>query len=128
MSYGPPPGPPGPPQPPYGGGGYGPPPPGGPGGFGGPPPGGGGTPPNNWLVASIIAIFCCWPLAIPAIIFATKVNTQWNVGDYAGAEDAAGKAKMFSIIAFVLGGLWVIGWIIYYFVVLAALGAASTTY
>jgi hypothetical protein len=67
------------------------------------------TPPSNWMVGAVLSILCCWPLAIPAIVFAAKVNSAWNAGDYAGAEDAAKKAKMFSLIAFALGAVVWIG-------------------
>ena len=67
-----------------------------------PPAGGSATVPNN-LVIAIISIFCCWPLAIPAIIFATQVNGKVAAGDIAGAQDASKKAKMFSMIAIGLG-------------------------
>jgi hypothetical protein len=70
-----------------------------------PPPAGGeaaGTVPN-YLVPAIISIFCCWPLAIPAIIFATQVNGKVAAGDIAGAQDSSKKAKMFSFIAIGLG-------------------------
>jgi hypothetical protein len=69
---------------------------------GGTPPAAGGTVPN-YLVQSIISIFCCWPLAIPAIIFAAQVNGKLAAGDYAGAVDASKKAKMFSTIAIGIG-------------------------
>ncbi|GAB2510810.1 hypothetical protein GCM10026982_41420 [Nocardiopsis aegyptia] len=117
---------------------YGPPPPGNPGpppggGYGGPPSGGygapmgGGTPPDNGLTWAIVAIFCCWPFAIPAIINATKVNDLWNRGDQAGAMQAQAQAKKFTKLAFILGsiaiGLYIIFWIIWAFVI----GAAATT-
>src|SRR6266487_1043152 len=118
MSYGNPPG--------YGGygqqppGGYGQQPPGG-GGYGG---GGGsyGTPPPNHLVWAIISIFLCWPLAIPAIIFANQVNQKFQMGDFAGAQDSSSKAKTYSLIATILGGIWVVFWVIWvlFFVILAA--------
>ncbi|MBB6172378.1 hypothetical protein HNR23_002438 [Nocardiopsis mwathae] len=124
MSYGPPPGSPPPPPP---GGGYGPPPP--PGGTGGYPgmhqPMGGGQPPSNWLVPSILAtIFCCLPFGIVGIIFATQVNSKWNIGDYAGAQDSAGKAKMWTLIAVGLGVVSAIFWTIWFFVMM---GSAVTT-
>lgn len=74
-----------------------------------PPAGGSATVPNN-LVMAIISIFCCWPLAIPAIIFATQVNGKVAAGDIAGAQDASKKAKTFSFIAI---GLGVAVWLIY---------------
>ena len=63
----------------------------------------GGTPPSNYMVGSIIAIFCCWPFAIPAIVNAAKVNSEWAAGNAAGAEAASQSAKKWMTIAFVLG-------------------------
>ena len=68
-----------------------------------PPPSGGSATVPNYMVPAIISIFCCWPLAIPAIIFASQVNGKAAAGDVAGAQDAAKKAKMFSFIAIGLG-------------------------
>ena len=62
------------------------------------------TPPQNYLVMAIlVTIFCCWPLGIPAIIFAAQVNSKFSQGDYAGAEDASKKAKMWSMISLIAG-------------------------
>ncbi|CAL9399701.1 hypothetical protein SUDANB121_01446 [Nocardiopsis dassonvillei] len=113
---------------------YGPPPPAGPGGYG-PPPGGGGygpppgsTPPDNGLTWAIVAIFCCWPFAIPAIINANKVNDLWNRGDQAGAMEAQAQAKKWTKIAFILGGIWVALWVLYVIVVMIiGIGAAAST-
>ena len=70
-----------------------------------PPPASGGATGTvpNYMVPAIISIFCCWPLAIPAIIFATQVNSKLAAGDTAGAEDSSKKAKMFSFIAIGIG-------------------------
>jgi hypothetical protein len=64
------------------------------------------------MVPAIISIFCCWPLAIPAIIFAVQVNNKVQAGDIAGAQDASKKAKMFSFIAIGLGLLAVVCYVI----------------
>jgi Interferon-induced transmembrane protein len=54
--------------------------------------------PNNYLVLSILStIFCCWPLGIPAIVYASKVNTKFEEGDYEGAQEASKKAKTWII-------------------------------
>jgi hypothetical protein len=70
---------------------------------------------------AIISIFCCWPLAIPAIIFATQVQSKWAMGDFAGAQDSANKARTFSLIAIVLGvvliALYVIFWLFFGFAI-----------
>jgi hypothetical protein len=89
-----------------------------------PPPaagGGTGTVPN-YLVPAIISIFCCWPLAIPAIIFATQVNSKLAAGDTAGAEDASKKAKMFAFIAI---GLGVLGILIYVIMLVLGVGLSA---
>jgi hypothetical protein len=69
------------------------------------PPPAPGAPTNvpNYLVPAIISLFCCWPLAIVAIIFAAQVNGKVQSGDIAGAMDASKKAKMFSFIAIGIG-------------------------
>ena len=92
-----------------------------------PSAGGGSATVPNYMVQAIISIFCCWPLAIPAIIFATQVNSKLAAGDTAGAEDASKKAKMFSYIAFGLGALWIVFVIIYvvFVIGIAALTAGS---
>ena len=77
-----------------------------------PPAGGGSAPVPNYMVPAIISIFCCWPLAIAAIIFAVQVNNKVQAGDIAGAQDASKKAKMFSFIAIGLGLLGVLCYII----------------
>ncbi len=77
-----------------------------------PPAGGGSAPVPNYMVPAIISIFCCWPLAIAAIIFAVQVNNKVQAGDIAGAQDASKKAKMFSFIAIGLGLLGVLCYVI----------------
>jgi hypothetical protein len=68
-----------------------------------PPPTGGPTNVPNYLVPAILSVFCCWPLAIVAIIFAAQVNGKVASGDIAGAMEASKKAKMFSFIAIGIG-------------------------
>ncbi len=88
-----------------------------------PPPsaGGSGTVPN-YLVPAIISIFCCWPLAIPAIIFATQVNGKVAAGDIAGAQEASKKAKMFAFIAI---GLGLLGILIYVIMLVLGVGLSA---
>ena len=77
-----------------------------------PPSAGGSATVPNYMVPAIISIFCCWPLAIPAIIFAAQVNNKAQAGDVAGAQDASKKAKMFSFIAIGLGVLLILIYVI----------------
>lgn len=58
--------------------------------------------PKTYLTASIItAIFCCWPLSIPAIIYASKVEEYFYDGNYEAAVKASNTAKNW-VIASVL--------------------------
>jgi len=54
-------------------------------------------------VLAIVSLLCCWPIGIPAVVFAARVNTKWAQGDLPGATDASGKARMFAFIALGLG-------------------------
>lgn len=73
----------------------------------------------TYMAPAIISIFLCWPLAIPAIIFAAQVNSKLAAGDIAGAVDSSKKAKMFSFIAI---GLGVVLWLIYVGIFIGGLG------
>lgn len=68
--------------------------------------GGGNMPvrPKNWLVESILAtIFCCLPLGIVGIVFASQVNSKYDIGDYMGAEKASKDAGTWTKVAFFVG-------------------------
>jgi hypothetical protein len=68
-----------------------------------------GQPPqvDNNMTMSIVSIFLFWPLAIPAIINASKVNPLLQQGDWAGAQAAATESKKWSKLALIIG---IIGW------------------
>jgi hypothetical protein len=87
-----------------------------------------GAPVSNNMAASIISIFFFWPLAIPAIINASKVNERLAAGDVAGAQQAANESRKWSKLAFIVGGiLWVLcclGYVIF-FVLLSAASTAA---
>ncbi len=104
-----------PPPPPPAGGGYSAPP---------PPMGGGGTPPPNNLVLAILGLLCCWPIGIPAVVFAAQVNGKWASGDHAGAVDASAKAKKFGMIALILG---IIVTVLYVILMMMGVVASSST-
>lgn len=71
-------------------------------------PGGGGQCPPNYLVQSIlVTLLCCLPLGIMAILSSNKVNTKFQAGDIAGANEASANAKKF-ITWGVIGGVIVI--------------------
>ncbi len=67
--------------------------------------------PSNWLWQSIIAtVLCCIPFGIVGIVYAAKVDSYYFNGRYAEAERAAGKAKMWTILAIGAGLLYIIIW------------------
>jgi hypothetical protein len=75
----------------------------------------GGVKPNNYLAWSIVSIILFWPLGIAAIINATKVDPAWQMGNAAMAQEHSNKAKMFSMIATIIGAVGfvislIIGW------------------
>lgn len=71
-----------------------------------------------YLVFAILStICCCIPLGVPAIVFASKISTAQQMGRMDEARDCAKKAKIFSIIAAVVG---VVASIIYFIVIIAA--------
>ena len=86
-----------------------------------PPAGGGSAPVPNYMVPAIISIFCCWPLAIPAIIFATRVNSSIAAGNIAAAEEASAQAKKYMKLAFIIG---VICWVLLIIFYVAVFGIA----
>jgi Interferon-induced transmembrane protein len=67
-----------------------------------------GQPPqiDNNMTMSIVSIFLFWPLAIPAIIAASKVNPALQVGDYATAQQSAADSKKWSKLALIIGLCW----------------------
>ncbi len=82
-----------------------------------------GVPPENNLVWGILTtVLCCLPLGIPSIVYATQVNTKWAMGDYAGAQESAKKARQFAMWSAIVG---VVGGVLYFglSITLAALGS-----
>jgi uncharacterized protein YqhQ len=78
------------------------------------------TVPNYLIPAILSTVFCCLPLGVASIIFATQVNSKLAAGDTAGAMESSKKAKMFMFIAIGLGVLsWVIGVVCWIFVIAA---------
>ncbi|GLY23232.1 hypothetical protein CA850_08660 [Micromonospora echinospora] len=61
---------------------------------------------DNNMTMSIVAIFLFWPLAIPALINASKVNPLVQQGNYAAAQAAAAESKKWSKWALIVGLSW----------------------
>ena len=50
--------------------------------------------PDNYLVWAILTtLFCCLPLGIVSIVYASKVDSLYSSRDYLGAKAASDKAK-----------------------------------
>ena len=60
-----------------------------------------GTP--YMVFAIITTLLCCLPLGIAAIVYASKIGSLQKAGDYAGAQEAAKKARLFTILSAVIG-------------------------
>lgn len=74
-----------------------------------PPSSSGQAMPKKYLVESILAtLFCCLPLGVAGIVFASKVESLYKAGAYAEAQEASRKAKMFSLIALGVGIAYVV--------------------
>ena len=60
-------------------------------------------PDNNMLWAILSTVFCCLPLGIVSIVYASKVNGLYTAGNYDEAQAAADKAKNWAMICMRLG-------------------------
>lgn len=65
------------------------------------------TKPDNYMVWSILCtLFCGLLPGIVAIVYASKVDKQWNAGDYIGARISSETAKIWCFVALGLGILF----------------------
>lgn len=77
--------------------------------------------PKTWLVESIlVTILCCLPFGIVGIVYASGVNTKYDLGDIAGAKRASMEAGKWTKIGFFVG---LAGLVIYF--LLVAFGMAA---
>ncbi|MEW7281105.1 CD225/dispanin family protein [Aquimarina sp. 2201CG1-2-11] len=84
--------------------------------------------PKNYLVESIlVTIFCCLPLGIVGIINASKVNSEFEQGNFEEANKASASAKKWAKYGLIAGIIWIIGVLIFTFVTggLAMLSGSS---
>jgi len=60
--------------------------------------------PDSWLAWSIVSIFlCCWPLSIPGIVYASKVDRLWESGEHEEARRNAKLARQWTIASAITG-------------------------
>jgi hypothetical protein len=78
--------------------------------------------PNYLWQSIVVTILCCWPLGIPAIVYAAKVDGLKARGDFAGAQAASKSAKTWCSVAVGLGVAVFLIWIL-----LAGLGAMTSS-
>lgn len=87
-----------------------------------------GPEPDNWMWAAIVSLFCCTLFGIISLIFSLQVNSKWQMGDYAGAQDASNKAKIFGLIGLIGGVVTWIGIGLYYLFVIVLFASTPTYY
>ncbi|HQW27570.1 MAG: CD225/dispanin family protein [Verrucomicrobiales bacterium] len=81
--------------------------------------------PPTYLWQSIVCIFlCCWPFAIPAIVFGTKVKPAMDAGNYDAALEASKQAKKWLLISVIVGLIFNL--IVFVISVLAGLAESSS--
>lgn len=68
--------------------------------------------PNYMWQAIVVTLFCCLPFGIPAIIYASKVDSKKTVGDLEGALAASKSAKLWCIVSAGSVGVLVLLWVI----------------
>lgn len=84
----------------------------------------GQKPPKSWLVESIlVTIFCCLPFGIVGIVNASRVESRYYAGDIEGAMRASQEAGKWTKIAFWLGLVVVI-----LYIILAVAGVATSLF
>lgn len=77
--------------------------------------------PNYLWQSIVVTILCCWPLGIPAIVYAAKVDSLKARGDIAGAMAASASAKTWCMVA---GGIGLVfGLLIFITALLAPMAA-----
>lgn len=92
-----------------------------------------GTPPNNYMVISIVAtvlgVLCFWSnccismvIGIVAIIFSLQSSSKYTLGDANGAENSANTAKILGITSLVLIGVSLVATIIGFIMMLGDIG------
>jgi hypothetical protein len=64
--------------------------------------------PNYLWQSIVVTVLCCWPLGIPAIVYAAKVDGMKARGDIRGATEASANAKKWCIISLAAWGVLIV--------------------
>lgn len=77
--------------------------------------------PDNYLIWAILStLFCCLPLGVVSIVYSSKVDGQYNAGDFGGAQDSADKAKKFAMWSAISAGIVIVIYIIIVVIAIAS--------
>ena len=73
--------------------------------------------PSSNIGWAIAALFTFWPLAIPAFIFSSRVESYWFQGNWFGAQEASHDARLYGLIAVIVGAvIFVVGLLVLVFI------------
>jgi len=78
-------------------------------------------PDNNMLWAILSTVFCCLPLGIVSIVYASKVNGLYTAGNYDEAKAAADKAKNWAMYGAICGIIIDVIYLVFSFAAASAL-------
>lgn len=85
-----------------------------------------GTPemPKNYLTEAIlVTLFCCLPLGIVSIIFASKVDSEYRKGNYEAAQKASKEAQKYMKWGLIGGIVGIALYLIIYLIIMVAVVA-----
>jgi hypothetical protein len=75
-------------------------------------------PPNTYLWQSmVLTVFCVMPFGLPALLYASSIESKWATGDRIGAHEAARIARKLCLLGLGFGLLIMVA----YAVLIAAL-------
>ena len=69
-------------------------------------------PPSN-LVLALVGLLLFWPLGIPALVQAARVNPQWSAGEEDAAREASERARRWGTRAVGAGVGVLVLWLVY---------------
>ena len=85
--------------------------------------------PRTWLVESIlITVLCCLPFGIVGIVYASKVSSLLNIGQYDEAVAASKEAGKWVKIGFITGLIGIILYVLVVFLVIYTTDTSDMSY